>query len=97
MPGLPSTKLTLKVARNFVPFLQMFQPDVRVHFSIRWLRQTLQEFHQRGDIPRTYLVNIYREVIHSLEADLTAGRKVSIDETINMAIHVMEVPTWSIG
>ena len=75
----------------------MLDPEARVIISLEWLNGKLCRIHGRSSVSRVYLHEVYTEVIHQLEADLNAGRPVSIEIALLVTIDTLDCPYTILG
>jgi hypothetical protein len=68
-------------------------PSTRVHVSLEWLGCRLCELHRRSLIPKQYLLDVNRELVLLLEADLDSmSTYVSLDSALLQAIDTIYGP-----
>jgi hypothetical protein len=73
-------------------------PSTRVHVSLEWLGCRLCELHRRSLIPKQYLLDVNRELVLLLEADLdSVSTYVSLDSALLQAIDTIYGPIDATG
>ena len=60
-------------------------PEVTVQINIRWLHRRLER-QQRRMLTPSFVLDVWRETVHSLEQTLTSGGSISVSQAISEAL-----------